>query len=249
MTPVLDTHRLSRSFGALQAVRDVSIRVEPGEFRAVIGPNGAGKTTLFNLISGKLAPSSGEVFFRNEDVTSMSDVARCQRGISRTFQITSIFPDLTVEENVRIAVQLKSQGNFRFFGGHAHLKASAQRAREMLDLLGIIEHADALASTLAHGNQRLLEIAMAVAQDPLLLLLDEPTQGLSAEETTEAVEVIRRIARDRKLTVLLVEHDMEVVFGLADRISVLHFGEIIANGTPREIQVNPEVQKAYLGAE
>jgi branched-chain amino acid transport system ATP-binding protein len=249
MTPVLDARRLGRSFGALQAVRDVTIRVEPGEFRAIIGPNGAGKTTLFNLISGKIAPSAGEVFFRGEDVTSMSDVMRCQRGISRTFQITSIFPNLTVEENVRIAVQLKNRGNFRIFGGHAQLRASAQRAREMLALLGLIEHADILASTLAHGNQRLLEIAMAIAQNPLLLLLDEPTQGLSAEETTEAAQVIRRIAHDRKLTVLLVEHDMEVVFGLADRISVLHFGEIIADGTPHEIQVNPEVQKAYLGAE
>src|SRR5262249_39499776 len=128
VTPVLDTRKLGRSFGALRAVRDVTIRVEPGEFRAVIGPNGAGKTTLFNLISGKIAPTFGEIFFRGDDVTSMSDVLRCRRGISRTFQITSIFPNLTVEENVRIAVQLKNEGNFRIFGGHSQLKASTQRA-------------------------------------------------------------------------------------------------------------------------
>jgi branched-chain amino acid transport system ATP-binding protein len=247
--PVLDTCDLSRSFGALQAVSNVNMSVQPGEFRAVIGPNGAGKTTLFNLISGKIAPTAGRVLFHGEDLTATPAPERCRRGMSRTFQITSIFPELTVSENVRLAVQLKGEGNFRIFGGQKQLLASALKAEEAIGLLGLINRTDAPASTLAHGDQRLLEIAMAVAQDPQLLLLDEPTQGLSVEETTATVEIIRRVARERKLTVLLVEHDMEVVFRLADRISVLHFGVIIAEGTPDEIRMNVDVQKAYLGGE
>ena len=174
---------------------------------------------------------------------------RCRRGISRTFQITSIFPELKVAENVRLAVQLKGEGNFRIFGGRNLLLVSEQRANESLSLLGLLDRADALASTLPHGDQRLLELAMAVAQDPQLLLLDEPTQGLSGEETATTVEIIRRVARERQLTVLLVEHDMDVVFGLADRISVLNFGHLIADGTPDEIRTNSDVQKAYLGAD
>jgi branched-chain amino acid transport system ATP-binding protein len=228
-------------------VADLSLDVPPGELRAVIGPNGAGKTTLFHLISGLLPPTSGRVLFRGNDVTALPAPARCRRGISRTFQITSIFPDLTVLENVRIAVQLKSGGNFRLLGGRALLDATEHRARESLGFLGLLDRAGEPAATLPHGDQRLLEIAMALAQEPELLLLDEPTQGLSPEDTTAAVAVIRRIARDRRLTIILVEHDMDVVFDLADRISVLHFGQLIAEGTPDEIRANAEVQAAYLG--
>jgi branched-chain amino acid transport system ATP-binding protein len=244
---LLETRELGRAFGALQAVTDVSLRVEPGELRAVIGPNGAGKTTLFHLVSGLLAPTSGRVLFRGDDVTRLPAPARCRRGISRTFQITSIFPELSVLENVRIAVQLKAGGNFRLVGGRALLAASTLRARENLGSLGLLDRADEPAAMLPHGDQRLLEIAMAVAQEPELLLLDEPTQGLSPEDTAATVAVIRQIARARQLTIVLVEHDMDVVFDLADRISVLHFGRLLAEGTPDEIRANLDVQKAYLG--
>ena len=244
---LLETRGLGRAFGALQAVSDLSLEVPPGELRAVIGPNGAGKTTLFHLISGLLPPTSGRVLFRGADVTALPAPARCRRGISRTFQITSIFPELTVLENVRIAVQLKSGGNFRLLGGRALLGATEHRARASLGFLGLLDRGDAPAATLPHGDQRLLEIAMALAQEPELLLLDEPTQGLSPEDTAATVAVIRQIARDRRLTIILVEHDMDVVFDLADRISVLHFGQLIAEGTPDEIRANAEVQTAYLG--
>jgi branched-chain amino acid transport system ATP-binding protein len=245
--PLLETRGLGRSFGALQAVAGVTLGVEPGELRAVIGPNGAGKTTLFHLISGLLAPTAGRVLFRGDDVTALAAPARCRRGISRTFQITSIFPELSVLENTRMAVQLKAGGNFRLLGGRAVIDASERRARDTLASLGIADRADQTASTLPHGDQRLLEIAMAVAQEPELLLLDEPTQGLAPDDTAATVAVIRQVARERKLTIILVEHDMDVVFDLADRISVLHFGRLIAEGTPAEIRGNAEVQKAYLG--
>jgi branched-chain amino acid transport system ATP-binding protein len=247
VTPILETRGLGRAFGALQAVAGVSLAVPAGELRAIIGPNGAGKTTLFHLISGLLPPTSGRVMFRGDDVTALGAPARCRRGISRTFQITSIFPELTVLENVRIAVQLKGSGNFRLLGGATRLDATEGRARESLRFLGLLERAAEPAATLPHGDQRLLEIAMAVAQGPDLLLLDEPTQGLSPEDTAATVAVIRQIARDGRLTIVLVEHDMDVVFDLADRISVLHFGQLIAEGTPDEIRANVDVQKAYLG--
>ncbi len=246
-SPLLETRDLGRAFGALQAVGGVNLSVRPMQLHAVIGPNGAGKTTLFHLISGLLSPTSGRVLFRGDDVTTLAAPARCRRGISRTFQITSIFPELSVLENVRVAVQLKAGDNFRLLGGRAVIDATEQRARDSLRLLGLEQRADALASTLPHGDQRLLEIAMAVAQEPALLLLDEPTQGLSAEDTAATVAVIRQVARERKLTIILVEHDMDVVFDLADRISVLHFGRLIADGTAAEIRANPDVQKAYLG--
>jgi branched-chain amino acid transport system ATP-binding protein len=226
--PILETRGLGRSFGALQAVADVNLIVEPGELRAIIGPNGAGKTTLFHLISGLLTPTTGQIVFRGDEVSSLTAPARCRLGISRTFQITSIFPELSALENVRIAVQLKGGGNFRLLGGGPRLEATARRAQESLDFLGLAARAGEPAATLPHGDQRLLEIAMAVAQDPELLLLDEPTQGLSPEDTAATVAVIRQIARERRLTILLVEHDMDVVFDLAQRISVLHFGQLIA---------------------
>jgi branched-chain amino acid transport system ATP-binding protein len=247
VTALLETRGLGRAFGALQAVAGVSLAVEPGEVRAIIGPNGAGKTTLFHLISGLLTPTSGRVLFRGDDVTALPAPARCRRGISRTFQITSIFPELSVLENVRIAVQLRSGGNFRLVGGRATLEASEERARTSLDSLGLLDRAAEPGSTLPHGDQRLLEIAMAVAQEPALLLLDEPTQGLSPEDTVATVAVIRQVARRQKLTILLVEHDMDVVFDLADRISVLHFGQLIAEGPPDQIRANADVQLAYLG--
>jgi branched-chain amino acid transport system ATP-binding protein len=247
MAPLLETRRLSRSFGALRAVTDVDLAVERGELRAIIGPNGAGKTTLFHLISGVLRPTAGHVMFRGDDVSALPAHVRCLRGISRTFQITSLFPELTVVENVRMAIQLKAGGNFRWLGGRARLADTERRATEVLTFFRLEERAGFQASTLPHGEQRLLEIAMALSQEPELLLLDEPTQGLSSEETAATVAVIRRIARERQLTILLVEHDMDVVFNLADRISVLQFGQLIADGSPGDVRANVDVQKAYLG--
>jgi len=247
MAPLLETRALSRFFGALRAVDAVSLAVEPGELRAIIGPNGAGKTSFFHLLSGVIRPTSGQVVWRGEDISALPAPDRCRRGISRTFQITSIFPEFTVLENVRIAIQLKAGGNFRFLGGRSLLSSTQSQARASLDFLGLLDRADLPASTLPHGDQRLLELAMALAQKPDLLLVDEPTQGLSPEDTEAAVAVIRQITRERALTILLVEHDMDVVFNLADRISVLHLGQLIAEGSPAEIRANPEVQKAYLG--
>jgi branched-chain amino acid transport system ATP-binding protein len=245
--PLLETRALSRAFGALQAVDHVDFAVEPGELRAVIGPNGAGKTTFFHLISGVLRPTAGDVRFRGEAVSALPVYARCRRGISRTFQITSLFPELTALENVRLAIQAKAGGNSRLLGGRALLARTEARAGETLAFLGLADRADAPASTLPHGDQRRLEIAMALAQEPELLLLDEPTQGLASEETAATAALIRRIARERQLTILLVEHDMDVVFNVADRVSVLHFGQLIAEGSPAEIRRNADVQQAYLG--
>jgi branched-chain amino acid transport system ATP-binding protein len=247
MAPILETRALCRDFGALRAVADVDFAVESGELRAIIGPNGAGKTSFFHLISGVIRPTGGQVFFRGEEISALPAPARCRRGISRTFQITSIFPELSVLENVRIAIQLKAGGNFRLLGGRSLLSSTESQARASLEFLGLLDRADLPASTLPHGDQRLVEIAMALAQRPELLLVDEPTQGLSPEDTAAAVAVIRQIARERALTILLVEHDMDVVFNLADRISVLHLGQLIAEGSPAEIRANVEVQKAYLG--
>jgi branched-chain amino acid transport system ATP-binding protein len=247
MAPLLETRALSRAFGALQAVDHVDFAVEPGELRAVIGPNGAGKTTFFHLISGVLRPTAGDVRFRGEAVSALPVYARCRRGISRTFQITSLFPELTALENVRLAIQAKAGGNSRLLGGRALLTRTEARARETLAFLGLADRAGAPASTLPHGDQRLLEIAMALAQEPALLLLDEPTQGLASEETAATAALIKRIARERTLTILLVEHDMDVVFNVADRVSVLHFGQLIAEGSPAEIRRNSDVQQAYLG--
>ena len=244
---MLRVRELEAFYGASQALFGMELGIDAGEVVTLMGRNGMGKTTLFHLISGLLAPTAGRVLFRGDDVTALAAPARCRRGISRTFQITSIFPELSVLENTRMAVQLKAGGNFRLVGGRSVLDASERRARDSLAFLGLAGRAEEPASTLPHGDQRLLEIAMAVAQEPELLLLDEPTQGLAPDDTAATVAVIRQVARERGLTIILVEHDMDVVFDLADRISVLHFGRLIAEGTPAEIRANADVQKAYLG--
>jgi len=245
--PLLECRGLSRRFGGLVAVDAVDLAVEPGEVRAVIGPNGAGKSTLFNVITGVLAASDGEIRFAGERITGLPVHRVIQKGVARTFQLTHLFPALTARENVRIAAQARHADRWRPLAGGALFAATGEAADAALALMRLSEVADVKAGLLSHGNQRLLEIAMALAQRPRLLLLDEPTQGLSVEETDQAVRILRDMLAAGGLTVILVEHDMEVVFRLADQITVLHRGRVIADGTPDAIKANAEVQSAYLG--
>ena len=244
---LLECRGLSRRFGALVAVDNVDMNVEAGETRAVIGPNGAGKSTFFNLVTGTLPPTAGTVKLDGEDITGQSSHATCQRGISRTFQLTHLFPDLSAIDNASLAAQARLQRRWMPLGGGRVLSEAQDRAEAALARLGLQRLGDRPAGLLSHGDQRLLEVAMALAQQPRVLLLDEPTQGLSVEETLSAVETLRELLADGRLTVLLVEHDMEVVFKLAHRITVLHRGAVIADGTPDAVKADAAVQEAYLG--
>ena len=245
--PLLECRGLVRRFGALVAVDGVSLKVEPGEIRAVIGPNGAGKSTVFNLITSTLKPQAGEVLFAGKAITGLPVHRVAQMGIARTFQRCHVFPALTVRENVRVAAQARDPRRWRFFGGGAVRTVSTVIADEALERLRLTRHAETRADMLSHGDQRLLEVAMALAQRPRLLMLDEPTQGLSIEETDRAVQILKGMLKSGNLSVLLVEHDMEVVFKLADNITVLHRGRVIADGAPAAVKTNAEVRRAYLG--
>ena len=245
--PLLECRGLVRRFGALVAVDGIDLAVEPGEIRAVIGPNGAGKSTVFNLITSVLKPSAGQVIFAGEDITGMPVHEVAQKGIARTFQLCHIFPALTVRENVRIAAQARDGRRWQFLGGGGVLNRSASAADDAIGRMRLTRLADATAAMLSHGDQRLLEIAMAIAQKPRLLMLDEPTQGLSIEETGRAVQILKDMLAAGDLSVLLVEHDMEVVFKLADNITVLHRGRVIADGSPAAVRASAQVRSAYLG--
>jgi branched-chain amino acid transport system ATP-binding protein len=245
--PLLECKGLVRRFGALVAVDQVDMTVEPGEIRAVIGPNGAGKSTLFNLITSTLKPSEGEVVFAGEIITGLPVHAVAQKGIARTFQLCHVFPALTARENVRIAAQARDGRRWRFLGGGTVLNDSAAIADEALERLRLGRFAHVPAAMMSHGDQRLLEVAMAIAQKPRLLMLDEPTQGLSLEETDRAVRILKGMLSAGNLSVILVEHDMEVVFKLADNITVLHRGRVIADGPPAAVRANAAVRSAYLG--
>ena len=247
MTALLAVDEVTRRFGRLVAVNGVSMVLEPGELRAVIGPNGAGKTTFFNMVSGMLSPTGGRIFFLGEDVTRVPPHARVRRGIARTFQTTEVFPELTVAENVRIALEVTRGERLHVVAGPGAERAVRERIAELLELGGIAPRADRLAGELSHGDQRVTEIMMALALEPKLLLLDEPTAGMSDHETWTIAQLVGRLHRERGLGMILIEHDMRVIFRLADRITVLAEGSVLAEGTPREIERNDAVQSAYLG--
>ena len=244
---LLEVQAVSKRFGSLVAVDEVSMTVAKGEFRAVIGPNGAGKTTFFNLISGFLTPSAGRILFDGDDVTTLLPARRVWRGMARTFQITEVFPELTTRENLRIAVEVASGYQLKPWLSRGAAGKVEARVGELLEMGGIANRADRLVGELSHGDQRSTEIMMALALNPRLLLLDEPTAGMGDQETYDVTQLIHRLHKDQNLTIVLIEHDMRVVFHLADRIMVLAEGAILAEGTPREIAGNEAVQSAYLG--
>jgi len=244
---LLEIDELTRRFGGIIAVDRVSMRVEAGEVRAIIGPNGAGKSTLFNLITGVVKASDGSVRFDGTTLTGQTPYSIGQHGIARTFQITALFPEMTARENARLAAQARHARRWQPYGGSTVFSDAGRRGDEALERLGLTHVAHRPAGLLSHGDQRLLEVAMALAQQPRLLLLDEPTQGLSVEETAQAVDTLATLLADRAMTVLLVEHDMEVVFRLAHMITVLHRGAVIADGVPDAVRADAEVQRAYLG--
>jgi len=244
---LLEVRGLRKSFGALLASDDVDLEILEGETHAIIGPNGAGKTTLISQLAGNLFPDRGRVRFAGEDITALSAPARARRGFARSFQITSIYPDFTALENVMLAVQAHSGSSFRFWRPAREEASLRSPASAILEQVGLSGRGDVLAANLAHGEQRALEIATALATRPRLLLLDEPVAGMGAEETQRMIALLSSLKGGK--TLILVEHDMDAVFSLADRISVLVYGRIIATGAPEEIRSNPEVRRAYLGEE
>ena len=244
---ILQVKNASKHFGRLVAVNGVSLTVEPGELRAVIGPNGAGKTTFFNLISGFFPPTSGSIVFDGQDITGLPEHRRVEMGMARTFQITEIFPELTARENVRVAVEVASGARMKPWLTQAAKQRNEKRVQELLDMGGLAEMGDRLVGELSHGDQRATEIMMSLALNPRLLLLDEPTAGMGDQETFHVTKLIRRLHKDQKLSIVLIEHDMRVIFNLADRIMVLAEGAVLAEGTPDEIAADERVQAAYLG--
>ncbi|MBN9461858.1 MAG: ABC transporter ATP-binding protein [Burkholderiales bacterium] len=245
--PLLRLDGVSRNFGKLQAVRDVSFAMSEGELRAVIGPNGAGKTTFFNLITGFFPPSAGEIWFDGESIRERSVVYRVRRGIVRTFQITEVFPELSVFENVRIGVETAAGVNGRPWLPRAARARLARRVDELMDTVDLSGKAERVVGELAHGDQRVVEIALALAMNPRLLLLDEPTAGMGDAETDHMVGLVRRLHAERSLSILFIEHDMSIVFDIAQRITVLDQGRLLAEGTPAEISADERVRTAYLG--
>jgi len=243
---MLEVEGLSRHFGALAALNDVSFQVRPGEIFSVIGPNGAGKSTLFNVITGLHAPTAGRVRFRGDDITGRAPEIINRLGVAKTFQITNIFPEISVLENVRVACQSRAPISGRLASLWRRPDVD-RRVEALLDAFGLTARREELAENLSHGEQRYLEICLALATQPTLLLLDEPTAGMTPGETKDATALIRAIVRERGLTLLLIEHDMSVVMGISDRIAVLHFGKKIAEGSPETIRTDPAVIDAYLG--
>ena len=245
--PIVETHDLRKEFGALVAVDDVSIKVKSNTIHSIIGPNGAGKTTFFNLVSGNLPPTAGHVFYKGDDITHLPLHRTAHLGMGRSFQITNIFPNLTVLENIRLACQALGKDNFKFFQSHKKFKQYEERAWEIAKLVSLGDDALALARTLPHGGQRKLELGIILASDPEVLLLDEPTAGMAAEQVPELINLIRDVQKAGNKTIMLVEHNMNVVMSISETITVMHQGKVLAEGTPNEIAANEVVQNAYLG--
>jgi branched-chain amino acid transport system ATP-binding protein len=241
--PVLRTEGLTVRFGGLLALNGVNFEIQPGEVRAIIGPNGAGKSTFFNCLTGVQRPTSGRIVFDGADITGLPPDRISQRGIARSYQITNILPNVSALENVRIAAQSRRHG-WNMVRHHSAFQDLLDEAAAALRAVGLLNKADELASNLSHGEQRNLEIGIALATKPKLLCLDEPTAGMSHAETQETMALVRRISKD--LTILIVEHDMPLVMELAHRITVFHYGEVLADGPPDEIQKNSRVQEVYL---
>ncbi|MDN5843855.1 MAG: ABC transporter ATP-binding protein [Alcaligenaceae bacterium] len=244
---LLEVQQVSQHFGDLVAVNKVSLDIEEGELHAIIGPNGAGKTTFFNMISGFYRPTTGHIIFGGTDITAMPPHDRVAMGMARTFQVTEVFPELSVRENLRIAVEVTQGLRRKLFATRAQAARTAEQVDELLETGGLIENADRNVGELSHGDQRSTEIMMALALKPKLLLFDEPAAGMGNQETYDTAVLIRRLHRKQKLTIILVEHDMRVIFNLADRITVLTEGEVLDQGTPDEIAASEKVQVAYLG--
>ena len=241
--PILRTESLTRHYGGVKALTDVDFRVEPGKLHAVIGPNGAGKTTLFHVITGRVPPTSGRIWFRGQEITGLPQPAVARLGIARSYQITTVFLNLTVFENVRIAAQAKVTHN-NFWRPADSLREVSARAEEVLVAVGLQDKRHLLANQLSHGDQRHLDMAIALASDPGLLLLDEPTAGMSPRETEHTMHLVRDLGK--RVSIVLVEHKMNVVMQVSDHITVLHFGRVLMEGTPDEVRSNRQVQEVYL---
>ncbi len=244
---ILETHDLRKEFGGLVAVDAVSIQVARGSLHSIIGPNGAGKTTFFNLLTGNYFPTSGSVHYNDAEITHTPLYRRAHLGIGRSFQITNIFPNLTVLENVRLAAQALSKVNFHLFRRADSYRSFIDRAHEVLELVGLRDFANVPATVLPHGGKRKLELAILIAPDPELLLLDEPTAGMASEQVPELIATIDAIRQQSGKTIVMVEHNMNVVMGISDRITVMNLGSVLAEGAPAEIAANKTVQNVYLG--
>ena len=242
---LLRVENATMSFDGFIAINSVDLTVEKGEMAAIIGPNGAGKSTLFNLITGHLKPTKGKVFFHDRDITGQAPHTICQQGMGRSFQRTNIFPRLTVFDNIQVAVLSHARQSLNFFTPAKQLVQEETYA--LLEDVGLLDEAQSISGTLSYGFQKQLELGITLASEPELLLLDEPTAGMSPQETTESIALVERLARERGLTLLFTEHDMDVVFSIADKITVLHQGKVLAEGKPEEVKDDPDVQRIYLG--
>jgi branched-chain amino acid transport system ATP-binding protein len=245
----LSVQNLTKEFGKLSAVNNVSFNIHQGDIVSVIGPNGAGKSTLFNLITGYLPATSGKVFFKGNDITGLPPYKIIQKRVNKSFQVANIFPDLTTFENVRIGVLAYRRKGLNLFRSVEEMEPIRVEAENILKAIGLEDERDTVASNLSHGDQKSLEIGISLTTEPELLLLDEPTAGMGPEETMETVHLIQQVARERGITLLFTEHDLNVVFSIAQRIIVLQQGSIIADGTGEEIRQNKKVKEAYLGEE